>query len=147
MKFFKFLQGSLFAFAFIALMGISQEARAQYNLTKVTVSVNPQEFQAAYAYGVIPVKQLSQLQYIGNGPGGGVAPWPPISNEPPCPDATGMTAALAQYLTNMANQYCHDVYYCVQEKDCGWYLYVFRPTSPNCIFPVQYQAVLQAYSQ
>ena len=52
---FKFLQGVILAFALIALVGISQKAHAQYSLHPVTVDVTPQEFQAVYAFGVIPI--------------------------------------------------------------------------------------------
>lgn len=147
MKFLKFLKGSIVALAVVAITGFSQEAQAQYAMNPVTVDITPQDFQAAHAMGVIPVRQLNLAQYVSNGPGGGVAPWPPIVNEPPCPDAEGMTPALAAYLLGIANQRCRPVYYCVQEEDCGWYMYVFMPNDPRCQFAVQYQSVLQAYSQ
>lgn len=147
MKLFKLLQGSILVLALIALVGISQKAHAQYSLHPVTVDVTPQEFQAVYAFGVIPISQVTATHFIGKGPGGGTAPWPPIGPDgPPCPDAEGMTPELAAYMTAMANQYCRPMYTCVQEEDCGWYMYVFQPTSPRCQFAVQYQATLNAFA-
>ncbi len=143
MKLFKSLQSGIAALAVIALMCFASQAHAQYK--SVTVSISQQDFKALYSYGVIPVKQITSVQYISNGPGGGVAPWPPVY-DPPCPDAEGMTPELAQEMTDLANQYCHDVYMCVQEEDCGWYMYVFKPTSFRCHFTVAYQSSLQAYA-
>jgi len=146
MKFLKLMQSSLFALALLTFAGFTQKANAQYVLKQVSVSVTLQEFQGLYTFGVIPVIQSSPLFYKGNGTGNGTVPWPPIVHEPPCPDAVGMTPELAQQMTALANQYCHDVYTCVQEEDCGWYMYVFKPTSPRCTFTAAYQSVLKAYA-
>jgi hypothetical protein len=146
MKLFKFLKGSITALALVALVGFAQKAQAQYTFNPVTVDINPQEFQALYNYGVIPAIELSPASFIANGTGGGVAPWPPITGDFPCPDAEGMTPALAQQATDAANQWCRDVYICVREKDCNFYLWVFTPTDPNCFTIPIYQASLPAYA-
>jgi hypothetical protein len=143
MKLFKFLQGSLLALAIIALVGISQKAQAQYNLNPVTVSLNQQEFQAAVAFGVVPVAPVTPVHFIGKGVGTGTGTgWPPPL-DPPCIEQ--MTPELAQHMRDLANQYCQDMLICVQGSNCAWYLYVFRPTDPRC-WTLVYQSVLKAYA-
>lgn len=156
MKMLRFLKSSLIACAVFALAGFAEKVCAQATLVPVTVSVSLQEFNTMMSAGVIPVLQATPTHYTGYGsstvigpPGTGTGtdpdPWPPI-DPPPCEEQ--MTDEIAQQMQALANQYCDDMLICLQGSDCNFYMYIFRPNSPDCIFNVAmpYQPTLAAYA-
>jgi|GEM_PF-6204649 len=121
-------------------------ANAQYTLNPVTVSVTQPEFAALDLNGSISVNMMSYSYFVGDGMmNTGPGPGPVFDPEPPCPEQ--MTPELYEWLLQRANAQCRDIKICLQGADCNYYLYLIKPTAPNCIYLGigPYQPLLSAY--
>jgi hypothetical protein len=132
----------LLALTVLLFIGTSfqNKASAQFQTQNVSVDISEDLFNAMADRGaVIELKNLGSGSFrainIGN-------PTP----VDPAPCAEQMTAAYAAYMLSLANACCCPVYTCVQGSNCAWYLYMFRPDDPNCLYSVSYSSTLTAYA-
>lgn len=109
-----------------------QKAYAQLVTYPATVYLTHAEFNALDQNGSISIIRNSPNVFTGDGnmtmgPGPG-----PYQDPDPCPDEH--TPEIFQQMQYMANATCKDVKFCLRSSDCAYYMYIVKPTAPNCIY-------------
>ncbi len=139
-----FFKKGVTVFTLLFICSFTNKSSAQYVLYPATVHVTQAEFNALDQNGSISIIQNSPHVFTGDGqlqmgPGPG-----PYHDPDPCPDQH--TPEIFQQALNIANSTCQDVKICLQGPDCAMYLYLIKPTAPNCIYTGigPYQPLLSA---